>query len=58
MASAMVLISTCRNGTAGVVVLRPLKDGYYLVLSLPPDGRLAEGIHHSERAQERLNREL
>jgi hypothetical protein len=42
----------------GIVILRPLKDGYYLVLSLPVDGRVAEGIHHSERIQEKLDREL
>jgi predicted regulator of Ras-like GTPase activity (Roadblock/LC7/MglB family) len=44
--------------TDGVVILRPLKDGYYLVLSLPAAGRVGEGLHHSGRAQESLNREL
>jgi predicted regulator of Ras-like GTPase activity (Roadblock/LC7/MglB family) len=44
--------------TDGVVILRPLKDGYYLVLSLPVGGRVGEGLHHSGRAQESLNREL
>ena len=47
----------CRY-VAGVVILRPLKDGYYLVLSMPVDGRVAEGIHRSELTQERLNQEL
>lgn len=47
----------CRYA-AGVVILRPLKDGYYLILSLPVDGRVAEGVHHSELAQARLDREL
>jgi hypothetical protein len=47
----------CRYSSA-VIILRPLKDGYYLVLSFPVDGRIAEGIHHSERIQEKLNREL
>ncbi len=47
----------CRYA-AGIVILRPLKDGYYLMVSLPVDGRVAEGLHHSELAQERLNREL
>jgi hypothetical protein len=47
----------CRY-TAGVVILRPLKDGYYLVLSMPVDGRVAEGIHRSELTQEKLNQEL
>ncbi|SRR5712691_669600 len=44
--------------TDGVVILRPLKDGYYLVLALPVDGRVGEGLHHSRCAQENLNREL
>ena len=47
----------CRYGEESVI-LRPLKDGYYLVLSLPAAGRVGEGLHHSGRAQERLNREL
>lgn len=47
----------CRYSSA-IIILRPLKDGYYLVLSLPVDGRVGEGIHHSELAQEKLNREL
>ena len=40
------------------MILRPLKDGYYLVLSLPDHGRVGLGVHESARAQERLNREL
>ena len=47
----------CRY-TAAAIILRPLKDGYYLVVSFPQGGRIAEGIHHSERIQEKLNREL
>ncbi len=47
----------CRYA-AGVVILRPLKDGYYLILSMPIDGRVAEGVHRSEVTQEKLNREL
>jgi hypothetical protein len=47
----------CRYAAAAII-LRPLKDGYYLVVSFPADGRIAEGIHHSERIQEKLNREL
>ena len=43
---------------AAVVILRPLKDGYYLVLSLPDGGRLGESLHESGRAQERLNQVL
>ena len=41
-----------------VIILRPLKDGYFLMLSLPIGGRIGESIHHTERAQEILNREL
>jgi len=44
--------------TDGVVILRPLKDGYYLVLSLPVGGRVGEALHRSGRAQESFNREL
>ena len=47
----------CRYAQAHVI-LRPLKDGYYLVLSMGTDGRVGEGLHHSGRAQESLNREL
>jgi predicted regulator of Ras-like GTPase activity (Roadblock/LC7/MglB family) len=47
----------CRYA-AGQILLRPLKDGYYLIVSLPVDGPVAECIHHSERIQEKLNREL
>jgi predicted regulator of Ras-like GTPase activity (Roadblock/LC7/MglB family) len=47
----------CRYDGANLI-LRPLKDGYYLVLSLAPDGRVGEGLHHSARAQETLNQEL
>jgi predicted regulator of Ras-like GTPase activity (Roadblock/LC7/MglB family) len=47
----------CRY-SAAVIILRPLKDGYYLMLSLPVDGRIGESVHHSEVAQEKLNREL
>ena len=39
-------------------ILRPLKDGYYLVLSMPLGGRVAEGLHRSELTQHRLDREL
>jgi predicted regulator of Ras-like GTPase activity (Roadblock/LC7/MglB family) len=47
----------CRYDAAAII-LRPLKDGYYLVLSLPADGRIGEGLHHSGVAQEKLDREL
>ncbi len=55
--SSPIRYMLCRYA-AGVVILRPLKDGYYLVLSMPVDGRIAEGIHRSELTQEKLNQEL
>jgi hypothetical protein len=42
----------------GSVILRPLKDGYYLVFSLSPNASVAAGVHHSGRAQESLNAEI
>jgi predicted regulator of Ras-like GTPase activity (Roadblock/LC7/MglB family) len=47
----------CRYA-AGDVILRPLKDGYYLIVSLASDGDLAHGIRRSAEAQERMNAEL
>lgn len=44
--------------TWGQVILRPLKDGYYMVMSLEPDAGAGVGLHHSELAQARLNQEL
>jgi predicted regulator of Ras-like GTPase activity (Roadblock/LC7/MglB family) len=43
---------------AGHVIVRPLKDEYYLVISLASDGDLARGIHRSAETQERMNQEL
>ncbi len=42
----------------GHVILRPLKDGYYLVLSLGREALVGAALHHSESARERLDREL
>ncbi len=42
----------------GSVILRPLKDGYYLIVSLTPSASLAAGVHHSARAQTSLNAEI
>jgi predicted regulator of Ras-like GTPase activity (Roadblock/LC7/MglB family) len=42
----------------GSIILRPLKDGYYLIVSLLPAASLAAGVHHSARAQQRLNAEI
>jgi len=42
----------------GSVLLRPLKDGYYLVLSLSPEAVLAQALRHSAATREELDREL
>jgi predicted regulator of Ras-like GTPase activity (Roadblock/LC7/MglB family) len=42
----------------GQVILRPLKDGYYLVLSLQPDANLALGLHRSRLSREHMNEEI
>ena len=42
----------------GTVIVRSLRDGYYLVLSLAPDASLAQGLRHSSDASERLRAEL
>jgi predicted regulator of Ras-like GTPase activity (Roadblock/LC7/MglB family) len=42
----------------GAVVLRPLKDGYYLVLSLGPEASVALAVQRSAETQERVDREL
>jgi predicted regulator of Ras-like GTPase activity (Roadblock/LC7/MglB family) len=42
----------------GHVILRPLKDGYYLIISLVEGASVAKGIHRSAEAQERMNAEL
>ena len=36
----------------------PSRTGTTWCCRCPVDGRIAEGIHHSERTQEKLNREL
>ena len=47
----------CRY-TRGSVILRPLRDGYYLVFSLVPEASLAQAVRHSAAAQDDLDREL
>ncbi len=43
---------------AGTLVLRPLRDGYYLVISLAPEASLGRGIHFSTEIGDGLNAEL
>jgi predicted regulator of Ras-like GTPase activity (Roadblock/LC7/MglB family) len=47
----------CRY-SGGQVVLRPLKDGYYLVMSLAPHANLGQALFRSAEAQSRLDQEL
>ena len=47
----------CRY-TGGSLILRTLKDGYYLVMSLQPDAPLARAVHHSALIQARMNAAL
>jgi predicted regulator of Ras-like GTPase activity (Roadblock/LC7/MglB family) len=42
----------------GTVILRPLKDGYYLLVSVGTDGHVAQAARLSTVTQERMNEEL
>lgn len=42
----------------GSVVLRPLREGYYLVLALSPEANLGRGLHFSAAAKVDLDAEL
>jgi hypothetical protein len=46
-----------RHG-AGTVIVRPLRGGYYLMVSVAPDGDVARGLQRSASVQERLNEAL
>jgi hypothetical protein len=37
------------------LILRPLRDGYYVVVSLGPGADVALGVHRSATAQDRMN---
>lgn len=39
----------------GTVILRPLRDGYYVVLSLRPGSDVALGLRRSATAQARMS---
>jgi predicted regulator of Ras-like GTPase activity (Roadblock/LC7/MglB family) len=52
-----VQLMVCRY-TEGCVILRPLKDGYYLILTLDAGADVARAVHRSERAQDRMNEAL
>jgi hypothetical protein len=40
------------------MVLRPLREGYYLVLALSPEANLGRGLHFSAAAKVDLDAEL
>ena len=43
---------------AGTLILRPLRDGYYLVMSLAPEANLGRAIHYSAEIGVDLDAEL
>jgi predicted regulator of Ras-like GTPase activity (Roadblock/LC7/MglB family) len=47
----------CRYAGAAII-MRPLKDGYYLVLSVAPGPAVAVGVHRSAEVAARMNAEL
>jgi len=47
----------CRY-TWGTLVLHPLKDGYYLMLSLQPNAPVSLGLHRTEVTGVRMNEHL
>jgi len=50
-----LLVSRYARGT---VVMRPLRDGYYMVLALAPEASLAQGLRASLEIGARLSEEL
>jgi predicted regulator of Ras-like GTPase activity (Roadblock/LC7/MglB family) len=42
----------------GTIILRPLNEGYFMVLALEPGARVALALHRSLEARERLNAEI
>jgi predicted regulator of Ras-like GTPase activity (Roadblock/LC7/MglB family) len=47
-----------RRHAGGHVILRPLKDGYFLILSLGPDAAVSEGVHRSLETKADLDADL
>jgi predicted regulator of Ras-like GTPase activity (Roadblock/LC7/MglB family) len=47
----------CRY-TDGQVVLRALREGYYLVLALTASANVGQALHRSAETEERMNAEL
>jgi predicted regulator of Ras-like GTPase activity (Roadblock/LC7/MglB family) len=42
----------------GDVILRPLKDGYFLIIAIERAANLGVVLHHSEKAQDHMNEVL
>jgi predicted regulator of Ras-like GTPase activity (Roadblock/LC7/MglB family) len=42
----------------GTLILRPLRDGYYLVVALSAEGLIGQGLHQTDAAEARMNQEL
>lgn len=55
--TGQVLHVHCRY-SHGQVILRPLKDGYYLVMSLALRANLGQALFRSAEMQRRLDKEL
>jgi predicted regulator of Ras-like GTPase activity (Roadblock/LC7/MglB family) len=47
----------CRYAS-GQVILRPLKDGYYLVMSLAADANLGQALFRTGGVRDRMNLEI
>jgi predicted regulator of Ras-like GTPase activity (Roadblock/LC7/MglB family) len=52
------LVYLTRRHAGGSVILRPLKDGYYLMISLGPEAAVGEAVHRSELTRAALNEDL
>ena len=52
-----ILHILCRY-SGGHVIVRPLKDGYYLVVALSATANVGQGVHRSAETQERIDAEL
>ena len=53
-AAGSVECMVCRY-TEGSVILRPLKDGYYLIVSLEAGADVARAVHLTETAMQKMN---
>jgi predicted regulator of Ras-like GTPase activity (Roadblock/LC7/MglB family) len=47
-----------RRHMGGYVILRPLKDGYFLILSLGPEAAVSKGVHRSLETKAELDADL